>query len=162
MKRYSFQDTVVLVNGVEITGWADGDDAIGVKRRTPSISDKVGAGGEMMVSVSADRSGEIVFKLQQTSSSNKYLNQLCELQEAAGAQFVPVTVLLQDTYRKDTATGTIGYITKPADMTRGAQAQNQEWTIVTERLDLIFGDTGPDVLGVVGTVAAAAGALGNL
>lgn len=162
MKRYSFQDTVVLVNGVEVTGWADGDDVIGIKRRNPSLSDKIGASGEMMVSVSADRSGEITFKLQQTSSSNKYLNQLCELQEAAGSRFVPVTVLLQDTYRKDTATGTIGYITKPADMNRGVTAQNQEWTIVVERLDMIFGDTGPDVLGVVGTVAAAAGALGNL
>ena len=79
MKRYSFQDTVVLVNGVEITGWADGDDVIGIKRRVDSVSDKMGASGEMMVSVSADRSGEISFKLQQTSSSNKYLNQLCEL-----------------------------------------------------------------------------------
>jgi hypothetical protein len=145
MRAYSFQNTVVIVNGVEITGWADGDDVIEIKRRVDSASDKVGAGGNMMVSISADKSGEITFKLQQTSSSNKYLNGLLQLQEAAGAQFTPVTVLFQDTYRQDMATGTVGYVKKPADLGRGAQGNTQEWTIVVERLDLIYGDS-PDMI----------------
>ena len=34
MRPYSFQNTVVIVNGVEITGWAHGDDVIDIKRRT--------------------------------------------------------------------------------------------------------------------------------
>lgn len=145
MRAYSFQNTVVVVNGVEITGWADGDDVIGIKRRVDSASDKVGTGGDMMVSISADKSGEITFKLQQVSSSNKYLNGLLQLQEAAGARFTPVTVLFQDTYRQDMATGTLGYLKKPADLQRGAQGSTQEWTIVVERLDLIYGDT-PDLI----------------
>lgn len=140
MKRYSFQDTVMVINGVEITGWAEGDDVIGVKRRVDSVSDVVGAGGEMMVSISADKSGEIAFKLQQTSSSNKFLNKIMQRQEASGSQFVPVNLLFKDTYRQDLASGTVGYITKPADMNRGAKASNQEWKIVVERLDLAFGD----------------------
>lgn len=140
MKRYSFQDNVLLINGVEITGWAEGDDVIQAKRRVDSITDKVGAGGEMMLSVSADKSGEFTFKLQQTSSSNKYLMGIMALQEAAGSTFIPVNVLMKDNYRRDIASGTVGYIKKPADMTRGAQANNQEWIVVTERMDLIFGD----------------------
>jgi hypothetical protein len=95
----------------------------------------------MMVSISTDKSGEITFKLQQTSSSNKYLNGLLQLQEAAGAIFTPVRVLFQDTFRQDLASGTVGYLKKPADMQRGAQGNNQEWTIVVERLDLVYGDT---------------------
>lgn len=140
MKRYSFSDTVVLVNGIEITGWAEGDDVIDVQRRVDSITDKVGADGKMMVSVSADKSGEFKFKLQQTSGSNKYLMALLALMENSSATFIPVTVQAQDTYRRDLATGTTGYIKKPANMTRGAQGNNQEWVIVTERLDLVFGD----------------------
>lgn len=140
MKRYSFADTVVIVGGVEITGWADGDDVIQVKRRNDGITDKVGAGGEMMVSVSADRSGEIMFKLQQTSSSNKYLSDLFEKQQAAGSMFESLDVRFQDTYRNDLASGTRGYLKRPADMARGAAANNQEWTIVVERLDMAFGD----------------------
>lgn len=142
MRPYSFQNTVVLVNGVEITGWADGDDVINISRRTDSASDKVGAAGNMMVSISADKSGEITFKLQMTSSSNKFLGGICALQEAGAAKFIPVTVLFQDTFRNDRATGTIGYLKKPSDMTRGAQAGNTEWTIVVERLDMLLGDPG--------------------
>lgn len=155
MKVYSFQNTVMLVNGVEITGWADGDDVINISRRTDSASDKVGADGNMMVSISADKSGEFAFKLQQTSSSNKYLNSLCALQEGGAKTFVPVNVLFQDTYRNDLATGTIGYIKKPADVQRGAQGNNQEWIVVVERLDLLLGDPA-----LVGAATAAAAVLG--
>lgn len=155
MKVYSFQNTVMLVNGVEITGWAEGDDVIAIARRTDSASDKVGADGSMMVSISADKSGEFAFKLQQTSSSNKYLMSLCALQEGGAKTFVPVNVLFQDTYRNDLATGTIGYIKKPADIARGAQGNNQEWTVVVERLDLLLGDPA-----LVGAATAAAAILG--
>jgi hypothetical protein len=146
MRPYSFQNTVMLVNGVEITGWADGDDVIDIKRRTDSVSDKVGADGKMMVSISADRSGEFTFKLQMTSSSNKFLSSIVALQEAGAAKFIPVTVLFQDTFRKDIATGTIGYLKKPSDLTRGAQAGNTEWTCVMERLDMLLGDPGDRVI----------------
>ena len=155
MKVYSFQNTVMLVNGVEITGWSDGDDVIQIKRRADSASDKVGAGGSMMVSLSSDKSGEFTFKLQQTSSSNKFLAGLCALQEGGAKTFVPVTCLFQDTYRQDLATGTVGYLKKPADLSRGDKAGDQEWTIVVERLDMLLGDPA-----LVGVLTAAAGILG--
>lgn len=139
MRRYSFLDTVMLVNGVEITGWAEGDDVIKIARRADSVSDSMGAAGDMLVSVSADRSGELSFTLQITSPSNKYLNDLMQRQEAAGSNFVPVNTMFQDMYRQDLANGTIGYLKRPADMSRGAKAGNQEWTIVVERLDMAFG-----------------------
>lgn len=140
MKRYSFKDTIVVVNGLEITGWSEGDDVIAISRREDSASDKIGAAGEMMVSVSADRSGSIKVKLQQTSPSNKFLMSLCALQEAAGSDFVPVALMFQDTYRNDLAAGTQGYIKKPADMNRGQKGNDQEWEIIVERLDLLYGD----------------------
>lgn len=139
MKRYSFQDTIMVVNGVEITGWADGDDVIDIERRADSITDKMGADGGMMISVGTDKSGSVKFKLMQTSPSNTYLTGLIALQEAAGSTFVPCFLLFRDTYRQDLATGTNGYIKKPAKMTRGAQGNTQEWEIVVERLDLAFG-----------------------
>jgi len=155
MKVYSFQNTVVLVNGVEITGWADGDDVIKIARRADSASDKIGAGGDMMVSISADKSGEFTFKLQQTSGSNKYLMSLCALQEGGAKTFVPVNVLFQDTYRQDMATGTVGYLKRPPELGRGAQAGTQEWTVVVERLDMLLGDPA-----LVGAATAVAGILG--
>ena len=145
MRVYSFSNTVVLVNGVELTAWSDGDDVIKINRRADSASDKVGAGGDMMVSISSDKSGEFTFKLQQVSPSNKYLMGLCALMEFSASTFVPVIVLFQDTYRNDLAAGTVGYIKKPADMARGAQANDQEWVIVVERLDMLLGDTADSI-----------------
>lgn len=141
MRRYSFSDTIVIINGVEITGWADGDDVIQIKRRADAATDKVGAGGSMMVSISADKSGEATFKLQQTSPSNKYLTALAEAQQSSGELFVPTELLFQDSYRNDMAFGTHGYIKKQSDISRGTAAGTQEWTIVVERLDLLLGDT---------------------
>jgi hypothetical protein len=156
MRAYSFLNTVVLINGVELNGFADGDDAINITRRVDSGSDKVGADGSMMVSLSADKSGEFTFKLLQTSSSNKYLASVMALQEGGAKTFVPCTVLFQDTYRNDLATGTIGYMKKPADVTRGVQGNIQEWTIVVERLDMLLGD--PALVGIATGVAAVFGA----
>ena len=140
MKRYSFKDTIMVINGLEVTGWAEGDDAITIERRADSATDKVGAGGEMMVSISADRSGSVKIKLQQTSSSNKWLMAMLALQEAGCSSFVPIACMFQDTYRNDLAAGTSGYLKKPPSMTRGAEAGTQEWEVIVERLDLLFGD----------------------
>jgi hypothetical protein len=155
MRAYAFNNTVVLINGVEITGWADGDDVIKISRRTDSAQDVIGAGGDMMVSLSSDKSGTFGFTLQQISSSNKYLMSLCALQEGGAKTFVPVSVLFQDTYRNDMATGTIGYIQKPADLSRGVAGAKQEWTIVVERLDMLLGD--PPLVGVATAIAGAFG-----
>ena len=140
MKVYSFQNTVMLINGVEITGWSDGDDVIDIQYASDPASHKIGAGGEMMVTISADKSGTFTFKLQQTSASNKYLQGLLALQREGAKTFIPVNCLFQDTYRKDIASGTVGYIQKSAGMKRGASASDQEWVVATERLDMMFGD----------------------
>jgi hypothetical protein len=140
MKAYSFSNTILLINGVEITGFSDGDDVIDMKRRVDSASDKMGADGNMMVSISVDKSGEIGIKLQQTSSSNRYLTRLHQAQEVAGSRFKPIKILFQDTYRNDMGAGSIGYIKKPADMVRGQNAQTIEWSFVVEHLDLLTGD----------------------
>lgn len=144
MRIYSFLNTVVLVNGVEITGWSKGDDVIDISRRTDSASDQIGAGGNMMVSLSTDKSGLAKFKLQATSSSNAFLSKLCNGQDGGTATFVPVNLKFQDLYRQDTAEGTVGYIKKDADMKRGESAGDQEWEIVLERVDMLLGNQ-PDV-----------------
>jgi hypothetical protein len=139
MQQYSFQNTIVLVAGVEITGWAEGDDVISVKRRVNSISDKVGAGGSMVISISSDKSGEFGFKLQQTSPSNQYLQNLMNAQELAGVSFVPLPVTFQDIYRQDLASGSTGYLVKPTELTRGEKSSTQEWNIVVESLQQVLG-----------------------
>lgn len=135
MKEYSFLNTLLLVNGVEITGFDEGDDVITLDRLNDSGSHKIGADGEMSLAISADRSGTVVFRTMQTSDSNAYLSGLVNAQE--NGAFVPLFVQFKDTKGGDLGSGTQGYINRPATMTRGTSPNAQEWTITVERLDLL-------------------------
>ena len=135
MKEYSFLDTLLLVNGIETGGYDEGDDVINLDRINDSASHKIGTDGEMTVSISADRSGTVVFRLMQSSTSNLFLSGLIAAQE--NGAFVPIFVQFKDTRGGDLGSGTQGYITKPAAMVRGTGANAQEWTIVAERLDML-------------------------
>ena len=115
MKDYSFLNTVLIVNGVEITGFDEGDDVIQLARLGDSASHTIGADGEMTVSLSADRSGEVIFRVMQTSDSNSYLSGLITAQE--NGAFVPVFVQFKDTSNNDLGSGTQGYIPRPAIVT---------------------------------------------
>ena len=137
MKTYSFLNTIVLIQGVEISEWAEGDDVIQVARLNDSSSHVIGASGEMAVAISADRSGEFILSLQQTSQSNAFLTSL--VTAAENGAFVPIFAQFKDTEGNDLASGTQGYIRKPADLARGMGINSQEWQIVVERLDMLLG-----------------------
>lgn len=135
MKQYSILNGSFLVNGVDIEGFANGDDVLTVARREDTLSDVIGADGEMTVSVSGDKSGTMVFRLMQSSDSNKYLSGLFVAQESG--VFAPIFAQFKDTVTNDFVNLTQGYITRPADMIRGTGVNVQEWTIVGERVDIL-------------------------
>ena len=135
MKDYSFLNTLLLINGVTISGFDEGDDVITLDRLNDSASHKIGTDGEMSISLSADRSGEIVFRLMQTADSNTFLSGLITAQE--NGIFVPIFAQFKDTKGGDLGSGTQGYIPKPAGMSRGNVVGSQEWRIVVERLDML-------------------------
>jgi hypothetical protein len=139
MRVYSFATTIVLINGVQLVGWANGDDVISIKYRNDAISDEVDMYGRMLTSVSRDISGEITFKLQTTSSGNKFLSGLLSAQRLMS--FTPIFVMFKDSFSQDTASGTRGYIKKYSDIVRGANAGETEWTIIVEKLSMLLGAT---------------------
>jgi hypothetical protein len=129
-----------------LNGFADGDDSISAERNSDSASHKVGADGKMMVSLSADRSGMIKLKLQQTSSSNRFLGDLADRQDVDASLFVPINVKFMDTFRQDSVEGIGGFIKKTATVNRGAGATDNEWEIVVETLTILTGDQPDSVL----------------
>jgi hypothetical protein len=140
MRVFNFRDNIVLLNNIEVTGWDEGDDVITVERAADAASHKIGAGGEMVISLSSDKSGSATFKLLQTSSANKKLLELLHLQEAGSQTFVPVTMLIKDVRRQDSCAGTVGYIVKMPSYKRGAKDNGQEWKLNFERVEFDLGD----------------------
>jgi hypothetical protein len=140
MQQYSFLNYVTTINGVPVTGWAEGDDVIQVSRREDAFADNVGADGKMIMYQTANRSGEITFKLQQQGEGNILLNALYAQQEALRGQNAPVTITLTNIADPlDSVLGANCYVTKPADITRGTGVNSQEWTLIAETLVLSYG-----------------------
>jgi hypothetical protein len=158
MKAHSMLDITVVISALpvvpvhEVSGYADGDDVITFKRRNDSITDKVGADGSMAIARSADKSGELMLKLMQTSPTNRVLNVIHNLQQGRGQKFVPISFLFQDTYRQDRAEGT-GYLKNLPEVARGASTATQEWTFVIERLTVLLDD--PTFAGLPAALAEA-------
>ena len=136
---YDFRSWIWILNGVPLGGFAAGDDAVMIERNEDSLSHEVGVTGEMSVSRSANRTGKITFKFAANSASNTYLGGLMALQEGGTATWTSVRMQCQDQALQDVATGTVGYIVKPASMTRGAKPGDMEWSLVFERLDMVYG-----------------------
>jgi len=140
LESYSFANVSLSINGVEIVDWAEGDDLINCARREQAVMDVVGADGKMTPVVMANKSGTVTFTLKQNSTSCRYLYDICAAYQADTATFIPVNIQMTDVKLDDKANGTQGYISKPADMVRGANLGTAEWEIVVEDLDLFTGE----------------------
>lgn len=135
MQQYSFGKTILLINGVQITGYDEGDDVITIRRLNDNSAHIISADGVMTVSFSPDRSGEILFRVNQASDINGLLSSLVTTQEQN--VLVPITVQFTDLNGDDIMSATEGYIPRPADVTRGLNSQSQEWRIVVEKLVML-------------------------
>jgi hypothetical protein len=157
MKVYSFSNVTALVNGVQITGFGEGDAVVDVEY-AEGATDQVGADGRMVVSLSADKSMSLTLKVQQTSSANTFLNRLMVGQRNGPSTFIPVQFGMKDSYRQDLVTGANGYMTKVPKTSRGVKANDVEWMFRFETGTLDLRD--PAFAGLATAIAEAAGATG--
>lgn len=79
-QSYSPKDVTVSWNNVPITGFAEGT-FITMKRATESKKKTVGSQGDVCLTMSADRTGEIEITLMQTAPSNNTLAGLLNAEE---------------------------------------------------------------------------------
>ena len=152
MESYSFKNVSLYVNGRSMTDFQDGDDVITTARVNDAASDVVGADGKMAIAIHADKSGTTTFRLKQTSADSGYLFGLVNSMQAGA--FIPIVVQVKDSRRDDIVAGTLGYITKPADLVRGQGINLQEWVIKSESLVTVAKDGKNDVLGLLANAAA--------
>ena len=69
---YAFKDVVLLFNGVPLSGFADGDDAIIIERNVDAYTLLVGADGDAMALKQANKSGVATLKLLQSSDTPRH------------------------------------------------------------------------------------------
>lgn len=135
MGTYSFKKVIVLVGGIPITGFAEGDDVIQVGRRVDTFDLNVGADGSAVSAQNADRSGEIILRLQQTALSHTFMSAQFALMESGLLTSVPF--LLKDAGNLvQLAAAAECVIQRPADSPYGTALNDREWTLLAGTLIL--------------------------
>ena len=121
-KIYNFKDNQVIVNGMIVTGYADGD-AIQAEPNEDKVTQLVGADGGVTYNQSNNETGLITLTLKPTSSSLPALKALYK----SGELF---NVLIQDTANNVRVTGEDCLIQRWPSFTRGAEAAGLEIPIL--------------------------------
>jgi len=156
MHFYDWRNITLLIDGVKVTGWWEGDDVLGFKRVADSVTTGVGVDGEMFVSLNADKRVTLTIKLAQTSPMNAQLSTTVAAQDRM-ATLVPVQALFMDHYRQDKGVTTLGIIKKHADIERGGKIAGQTWEMEFAEGHMLLGNST-----FAGLATAAAEALGAL
>jgi Protein of unknown function (DUF3277). len=150
---------VVSSNGLttEVSGQAPGNDVFEAEFAEDAFITGVGADGQPYVSGNTNNSGHITVKLNQMSPSNQIFLAMLKLQRGGAATFAPCSVSFADMNRQDIVTGLEGVITKAPKITRGVQANMQEWKFWVGNLSVILGN--PDLPALAQAAATALGAI---
>lgn len=136
MKEYAADAVSFIVNGVPMTGFADGS-FVTVARATESATLHVGADGKGTMVINANQSGTFVARFTQTSLSNAVLSAL----ESTHAVF---PVILKDANGNSLHSGAKGFITTMPSSDYAQELSTREWTITVEKL-IHFEGGSPDI-----------------
>ena len=122
--------------GQTLTGF--GDEIVTVKREEETYTKVVGADGEVTYRKSANRSGEIMITVKQTSASMAVLGAIAQRDEIDGTRVGIVNVKDNNghvfTWRNARLAG------YPEDIGRGKEIKDHTWKILCDSLELEFAE----------------------
>ncbi|WP_313893856.1 phage structural protein [Psychrobacillus sp.] len=118
---YDARKVVTTVDGIFITGYADGT-MVKCSKDNDNFESSSSAQGDAVVSINGDNMGTIEITLNQTSPSVSYLDKL-----ANERKLMPIWVNSNNEIKEVTG-GTKAMITKPSDKEYGKSASNRVYT----------------------------------
>jgi len=132
-QSYAPKDVVVSWNGVPITGFAEGT-FITMKRATESKKKTVGSQGDVCITMSADKTGEIELTLMQSAPSNAKLALLLHLEEKARIPTVGV-LMVSDPSGAVLALSKNAFLMSFPSLDLADDAGDRTWMFACEDLD---------------------------
>lgn len=134
MAVFDPKEVIVLLDGKEISDWADGSDVINLAYQKDDGEYVIGANGTGVFIANTDKSGKLTLKVKQHSADNAYLIKLRNQQKNSIKTFVPMTLSIRDLMNGDVVTAVKGYFTTPPTFVRGQGHNAQTWTLVFEQI----------------------------
>lgn len=128
---YSPKNVATTIDGQEVVGLWDGDDAVSVEPLEEVGTMMIGADGSSIFSQSANEGATITLRLQHTSPTHRLLHQKLARQRAKGIRLVGFPVSIIDTDSGEGGSTDQAFIqTQPTDQ-KGDAAAVREWVLVT-------------------------------
>ncbi len=126
---YSSLHVQATLNGLSVQGLWDGDDAISIAPGVDRGTLLVGAQGDGLFSIHADRSATISIKLQHTSPTHRLLTQL-DIAQQAGQGVIGFPFDLIDTASGEGGSSDRVFIRQAPTVAHGKAAAMREWVLV--------------------------------
>lgn len=138
LKNYSPDAISLSLNGIPISGFADGE-FIRIEKESDAFADVVGTDGEVSRSRTNDDRATVTVMLMQTSDSNVLLSALHNLdKETPGGAGVGV-LLIRDAQGNSLYTASECWISKEPDVSFDREPTSREWTLRCADLIAVHG-----------------------
>jgi len=128
---YSFKNVAAALNGQQVIGFWEGDDAISTAPLSDAGVMVVGADGSSIFSQSANEGATITLRLQHTSPTHRLLHQLWARQRARGIRVRGFPFSFTDADSGEGGSADDVYIQSAPSDTKGVNAGPREWVLVT-------------------------------
>lgn len=128
---YSFINVSATVDGQQVIGAWDGDDALVVSEGADEGTGVIGADGSGLFSVSADRSATITIRLMHTSPTHRLLVQKLARQKALGGAVSGFPFSFIDTVSGEGGSADRCYVMTAPEDSKGKNATTREWVLWT-------------------------------
>lgn len=144
-KTYSFLDVAASIQGPGGafplgSGAGIAEEGITITPTGPMNGMLIGADGEGMHSLYADRSAKITVRLLKTSPTNKLLSEMVAFQRSSGSLHGQNTLVINDMSRNDSIAGRQVAFAKIPDITYAKDGGTVEWEFDAVRMDPILGE----------------------
>ena len=136
VKTYNPKDVIVVVNGVPISGFAEGT-FVEAERSSDAFEKYVGTQGEVSRAKLADVSGSFTFTLAQTSPSNDFLSGIRQTDELTGGGVVAVSVT--DLSGRTKLVGAMGWVRKAPKVELGKSISARAWAFDVAEFEVMVG-----------------------
>lgn len=124
---YSFKQVAVTIDGRQVIGLWEGDDAVMVERNTDLGTPLTGVDGASVVSITADQSANLTLRLQPNSAMNEYLSQRAKAMRMGSQRLMTVGIL--DTSNGEGGGCSAAIVIKEPGRQYGANAAMREWVL---------------------------------
>lgn len=129
VRTYNPSQVVVVMNGIPMSGFADGA-FVNITMPADGITSQVGADGEIARAINTDRRCTVTISLQQTSPSNAFLSTFFTMDTlTCGGTIGPL--LIQDLCGETLFMASQAWVVKPADVEFSKEIATRAWQIET-------------------------------